>query len=409
MHKVTFMLLTTDIQNIINSQLSSLPSANNLIERTIINTIDPYIPFAIVLTGIRRCGKSTLLHQLQKKYKNLNYLNFEDPRLINFEISDFEKVENIFNENPDPNPIYFFDEIQNVKNWEIYIRSLVDKKKHVIITGSNSSLLSRELGSRLTGRHLSYELFPFSFNEFLLFEEKSADIDSFTQYMAFGGLPEYNKVKNLQIPQQLLSDILSRDIAVRYGIRNVRQLNELIIFLYSNIGKPFSYTNLQKTFHFGSVNTVKDFISYFEDSYLVFMVPRFAYSLKKQSTNPKKIYAIDSGMANANSTSFSDDNGRILENMIYLHLRRKYKDIYYFKEKYECDFIVSEKNRVVSAIQVCYELNQGNLDREISGCEDAMKMLNLSESYIITYKQEDVIQKGDKKIFIKPAWKLMSE
>lgn len=402
------MVLKSDLQVIIKTQIDSIPASEEFIPRDIINEIDPFIPFAIILTGIRRCGKSTLLYQLLKKYNNLNYLNFEDPRLINFDIADFEKVETIFNSNENEVDIYFFDEIQSVEKWELYVRSLIDRKKHIIITGSNSSLLSREFGSRLTGRHLKYELFPFSYKEFLKFTKKSPDQESFKDFMEMGGFPEYIKIGRIQILQQLLNDILSRDISVRNNIRNIKQLNELIIYILSNIGKPFSLNGLQKTFQFGSVNTVKDFISYFEDSYLIFTIPRFSYSLKKQSTNPKKVYAIDTGMIKSNTTGFSEDKGRILENIVFLELRRKFNSIYYLKEKNECDFVIYDRDKIVQAIQVCFELNTGNLQREINGCKEAMDMFGLDESLILTFGQEDIIMENGYKINVEPIWKWLT-
>ncbi len=403
------MILSSDLQEIIKSQINSIPTSGSFIQRSIINQIDPFIPFAIVLSGIRRCGKSTFLFQLLNKYDSLNYLNFEDPRLVNFDLTDFEKVEKIFNFDKNNSNIYFFDEIQNVEKWELYIRSLIDRKKHVIITGSNSSLLSRELGSRLTGRHLRYELFPFSYMEFLDYTLKIPGKESFRDYMETGGFPDYIEIERIQILQQLLNDILSRDIAVRNNIRNIKQLNELIIYLLSNTGKPFSLNGLQKTFQFGSVNTVKDFISYFEDSYLIFTIPKFSYSLKKQSANPKKIYAIDTGMIKANTTGFSDDKGRLLENIVFLELRRKYNSIYYFKEKNECDFVVYNKDKIVQAIQVCYELNSGNLQREINGCKEAMQMFNLNEGLIISFDQEDIIREDNFTIKVEPIWKWLQQ
>ena len=402
------MILASDLQKIIASQYESLRIPENLVTRSVLNEIDPTIPFAIVLSGIRRCGKSTLLFQLLQKFQSMNYLNFEDPRLVNFELSDFERVDNLFNEKENASDLYFFDEIQNVDRWEMFVRSLLDRNKHVILTGSNSSLLSRELGSRLTGRHLQFELFPFNYTEFLSFSGKIPGTGSFSDYIETGGFPEFIRFERIQILQQLLSDILSRDIAVRNNIRNVSQLNELIIFLLANTGKPFSLNGLQKSFQFGSVNTVKDFISYFEDAYLVFTIPKFAYSLKKQATNPKKTYAIDTGMIKANTTRFSEDHGRLLENIVFLHLRRKYDSIFYFKEKNECDFVVFEKDKITKAFQVCYELNDGNMQRETAGCKEAMQMFGLNESSIITLEQEDTINEGDLKINIEPAWKWFS-
>jgi len=159
----------------------------------------------------------------------------------------------------------------------------------------------------------------------------------------------------------------------------------------------------------GSTNSVIAFISYFEDSYLLFTVPKFAYSLKKQLVNPKKVYSIDNGLSNVNSVSFSSDRGRMLENIVFLHLRSKYNKIFYFKEKNECDFIVKEKGTITKSIQVCYELTEDNKQREIDGLMEAMEMFKLEEGLILTYKQEDKFKVNNKKIIIKPVWKWLLE
>lgn len=402
------MILKSDLKEIISSQAESIQISEHLIKRSLSDEIDPFVPFAIVLSGIRRCGKSTLLFQLLNQFNSMNYLNFEDPRLINFELDDFERVEKIFEEKNGKSGLYFFDEIQNIDKWELFIRSLIDRKKHIIITGSNSSLLSRELGSRLTGRHLRYELFPFSYDEYLIFTGEIAGTASLSGYIETGGFPDYISLERIQILQELLNDILSRDIAVRNNIRNVKQLNELIVFLLANPGKPFSLNGLQKNFQFKSVNTVKNFINFFEDAYLIFTIPKFSYSLKKQSVNPKKVYAIDTGMIKANTTRFSEDRGRLLENIVFLQLRRMHQAIFYFKEKAECDFVVFEKDKITKAIQVCYELNNGNFQREMEGCKEAMQMFGLNEGLVITFEQEDTLIDGDLKINILPAWKWLT-
>ena len=145
------------------------------------------LQFALILSGVRRSGKSTLMRQLMKKVKDSYYFNFEDPRVINFEVSDFQKLDEVFRKLYDKQEYYFFDEIQNVPKWELFVRRLVDSKKNVIITGSNASLLSKELGTRLTGRHLTYEIFPFSYKEFLYFTKEKQGIDSFNRYLFDGG------------------------------------------------------------------------------------------------------------------------------------------------------------------------------------------------------------------------------
>jgi len=404
------MILAEDLRKIVRIQHSNILSLDMGIKREKLSKINFKVPHAIIISGIRRCGKSTLLRQIINTRKNFYYLNFEDPKLVNFELSDFDKLDKIFMEEYGEHGYYFFDEIQNIKKWEIYVRSLLDRNKKVIITGSNSSLLSRELGTRLTGRHIRYELFPFSYREMLTFKKTKAGINSFKEYMNFGGFPEYIKYSKAEILEELLNDILLRDIVVRYKLRSSKTVKELAIYLLSNIGREISYNKLKKTFNLGSTNTITSFISYFEDSYLLFTLSRFDYSIKKQIINPKKIYSIDNGMCSVNSISFSSDKGRMLENIVFINLRHNYKNLFYFRENKECDFIIKSKNKIKDAIQVCYKLNKDNKDREISGLIEAMNKFKLKKGLILTYNQNDKFVIHGNTIIVKPVWEwLMGE
>ncbi|MEK6970901.1 MAG: ATP-binding protein [archaeon] len=403
------MILKETLRAIVQIQRTSNAAADTGIERELREKIDIDLPFALVLSGIRRCGKSTLLRQLMKEAKQYYYFNFEDPRGTGFESSDFLKLDDIFTEEYGRQNHYFFDEIQNIDKWELGVRYLLEQKKHVIITGSNASLLSKELGTRLTGRHLRFELFPFSYSEFLVFMKEKLAIQSFDEYLQKGGFPEFLKTNKSEALQELLSDLIARDIVVRHKLRTAKTIRDMAIFLLTNVGKEFSYTSLKKMFKLGSTNSVISFISYLEDSYLLFTIPKFEYSLKKQVVNPKKVYSIDNGLSNANSGSFSLDKGRMLENAVFLHLRRKNKDIYYFKQKHECDFVIKEKEKTLKAIQVCWELTEENKEREINGLTEALEALQLKNGLIITHHQEDVIETQGKTIYIEPAWKWMYE
>jgi len=393
------------LRKVVEVQRKELSLFDKGIEREEIKDIDVEIPFAIVLSGIRRCGKSTLLRQLMNKVKNFYYFNFEDARAGNFGLSDFEKLDEVFHELYGESNYYFFDEIQNIPKWELYVRRLVDLKKRVIITGSNASLLSKELGTRLTGRHLTHELFPFSFREFLKIEKKEADIHSFEKYFTQGGFPEYVQFNRPDVLQALLNDIIARDISARHKIRSQKELKELSIYLLTNIGKQFTYNSLKKIFKLGSVNSIISFISYFEDAYLIFTIPKFDYSHKKMIVNPKKVYSIDNGLSINNSVSFFDDRGRLLENIVFINIRRKHKDIMYYQDNNECDFIVRKRNEVSEAIQVCYELNGDNQERELNGLKEAMEKFKLKEGLILTYNQTDEFDIKGMKIKIIPVWK----
>lgn len=364
--------------------------------------------FVIIITGIRRCGKSTFLNQLLKKQKKGYYLNLEDPRLNEFELADFNKIESIMNELYGDKGVYFFDEIQNVDKWEKFIRYLVDKKEKLVVTGSNASLLSRELGVKLTGRHLQIEMFPFSFSEFLDMRKEDPSLISFESYLTKGGFPEYLKKENPSILHELLSDVVMRDIAVRFGIKNSAVLNKIAIYLISNVGKEFSYNALKNTFDIKSVQSIIDYIFYLENAYLIFTVPRFSYSYKQQQVSPKKVYSIDNGFSYNNSSSFSKDKGKMLENVVFLALRRTYKDIFYVQEKRECDFIIKEKEKITQAFQVCFDFNEETKEREINGLMFALKEFKLDKGIILTYNQEDSFVVEGKKIVVKPAWKWLS-
>ena len=243
------MLLKETIQAIVQLQRGELEKRDAGIKRETLSEIDFKSPHAIILSGIRRCGKSTLLRQLMEKQdKQWYYLNFEDPRLINFGLDDFEKLEQVFEEEWGEGNDFFFDEIQNIPHWERYIRQLLDAGKKAAITGSNASLLSRELGTRLTGRHLTYEIFPFSYKEMLQFTKQKEKISSFQEYFERGGFPEFLRYQNVAMLQELFEDILTRDIIVRHGLKESKTIKELAIYLLTNSGKEFSYNQLAKVF-----------------------------------------------------------------------------------------------------------------------------------------------------------------
>lgn len=403
------MILKETLREVILSQRKELESYDSGVERQILKYIDLSIQYATVISGIRRCGKSTFLHQLLQKLANFYYLNFEDTRLIDFDVSDFEKLEEVLVEEFGPSDTYMFDEIQNTRGWEIFVRSGLDKQKKFVITGSNASLLSRELGTRLTGRHINVDLFPFSFPEYLNFKNERPSLITFKEYNEEGGFPIYLKSGKPEILRQLLIDIVQRDIVARYNLRSSKIMMEMALYLLTNTGKEFSYSNLGKTYGLGSTNTAISFVSYLEDSYLLFTVQRFDYSLRKQQVNPRKVYSVDNGLSSANSMSFSSDNGRMLENTVFLHLRRLHREIFYFRKNRECDFLVKERNGIRMAVQVTFELREDNKVRELGGLLEAMEEFQLSEGLIITFDQEDEFVQNHKRILVKPAWKWIME
>lgn len=400
------MLLKSEIEKSLKLQQLFLSKKQLSFERESLDKIKINSTFILIITGIRRCGKSTLMHQISEKIKEEKlFFNFEDPRIYGFDVDDFTKLDEIIG---DKLNYYFFDEIQNVEKWELFVRHLHDREKNIVITGSNASLLSKELGTRLTGRNIQIELFPFSYSEFRMFKQLENNLKTFNLYLDVGGFPEYLKSKQKEHLQQLFKDIVYRDIIVRYGIRQVKTLIDIALFLIANVGKEYSLNGIKNTFRVGSANSVADYIQWLEDSYVLFSLPRFSWSLKSVSVNPKKIYCIDSGFAQANSLSFTEDKGRLLENIVYLALRRKHKDLYYFKDNGECDFIVKQGQDINQIIQVCTEIHSDNKNREINGLIAALKFFNKTEGLILTLNQDDVLKENDMKITLLPVWKWLA-
>lgn len=399
------MILKDTLKGVLELQKAELEKQDIGIPRELARNIEFDPKNVLIISGIRRCGKSTLLKQLIKKYKNVNYCNFEDQLLVDFEIRDFEKLNGVFQEINKQTDCFFFDEIQNIPGWERFVRKMQDYGKKFVITGSNSSLLSKELGTKLTGRHITKELFPFSFQEMLVLKKEKPSLQSFNEYFILGGFPEYLIYGKTERLQHVFEDIILRDIVVRHRLKNAKLAKEVALYLLSNISKEISYNKLKLIFNLGSINTISSYVSYFEESYLLFTIPRFSYSYKKQIVNPKKVYCIDVGLARANSISFSEDKGRMFENLVFIHLRQKYKDIYYYREKNECDFLAREKGKIVEVIQACYELNEDNKAREINGIKEAIAQFNLKKGKIITLNQKDNF--GDVEVI--PVWEWLNE
>lgn len=402
------MILQSAIAQVIETQKVNLSQKGPGLKRDALATLPNLSAFALIVSGIRRCGKSTLLFQLLKeRYPDALYLNFEDPRLYEFGPTDFARLDESIKASG--SNVLFFDEIQIIPEWERYVRQKLDEDYKLVITGSNASLLSRELGTRLTGRHITKELFPFSYHEFCAFKGLSYDKSSLLNYLESGGFPEYLKQGIPEILNQLFEDILIRDIAVRYGVRDVKTLQRLAFYLLSNVAKLITGNRLKTLFEIGSTSTVMEYLSHLEYSYLLQFVPKFSYSLRKQIANPRKVYAIDTGLINVNSGSFSEDNGRKFENLVYLHLRQKYREIYYFTEKNECDFVIINNSKLVEAVQVCFELNPDNINRELDGVVEALTFFNADEGFIVTLDQTDRLEKNGKVIHVLPAHHYLSK
>ncbi len=358
----------------------------------------------LVVSGVRHCGKSILIRKSFPSDAQGLYLNFEDPRLVDFETADFAKLEQLRDQQGKPSIL--LNEVQSVAGWEIFARSLHEKGQKLYITGSNASMLSRELGTRLTGRYKQIELFPFSYTEFLLFKNESPGEESFESYFLSGGFPEFLQNQDQDYLRTLFRDILTRDVAVRRNISNETALIRLGVFLCSNVGKPFSYSRMGSLLEIKSVRTVIDYCDYLEESYLFELIPMYSPSIRKQLANPKKAYSVDPALASANSLSLSKDLVRKLENYVFLHLRRSFKEIQYFQNKdSECGFVIKWNEEIIGAIQVCWELNSDNLQREIKGLKAAMDETQAPKGVLLTWNQEDLLDG----IATIPVWKWLMQ
>lgn len=398
----------------------------NFYTRTLIETVQRFVadPNIIIISGLRRSGKSTIQRMLQLELaKSDYYFNFDDERLVRFQVKDFQMLLEVLIELFGDQSTFYFDEIQNIKGWERFIRRLYEHGKKIYITGSNARLLSKELGTHLTGRYIQLEVYPLSFREIIghnypeVLSKKSLSttdigmiLHHFSSYLKNGGIPEYVKFEKTEYLKDLLEGILYRDIIARYKIQGEKALRETVYYLASNIGKEFSYTNLAKTVGLSSPHTVGNYCNYLEQCYLYFFVSRYSHSLKKQIQYNKKCYMIDPALIRITGFRVSEDRGRLLENVVFLHLRRQTKEIYFHKEKKECDFILREGNQIIQAIQVAKTLeNPETKKREIEGLIEAMNTYRLREGVILTENEQDSIKMDGFVIAVIPIWKWLLE
>ena len=381
----------------------------------------------IVVTGSRRSGKSYLLRQFAKslissgKSKNsILLVNFEDPRFIGHLDTNFlEFVYKTYLEylNPGDKPTLFLDEIQNVANWEKWVRVMHElEKATIVVSGSNSKLLSQELATTLTGRHFDIKVFPLSFGELLNFRNYPLENDGidritlFREYLEFGGFPKVilGNEKNETL-LSYFSDVVEKDLVKRYKIRKEEKIKSLGNFLLANVGNPVSFRALERLLDIAPV-TAEKFLKYLESAFLTFTVKRFSYKVKEQEKSPRKIYSIDCGLANAVGFRFSENLGHLAENAVAIGLERKKSctpnfDYFYWKDdrNNEVDFLVKEGLKVTNAIQVCWDFASEKIkEREIKPLLKAMKEFNLTEGAILTASSNEELTFGNKVIKVAP-------
>ena len=389
----------------------------------------------IVLMGIRRSGKSTLLYQMIEHLlktgsaHNICYINFDDNALIPF-AKDPDFLQTVYEtyleeQEPGGRVFLFFDEIQNIQSWEAWVKKMYDKNRDVkfIITGSSSSLLQKEYSSLLTGRVITTEVYPLSFSEYLTFmgldlsdktqgyllNQKPAIKRKLSGYMKYGGFPEVvlQEMERFKIEQlkNYFTGIIARDVLLRYSLRDASKIEGLSHLLLTSIAAPVSARGLGNTLGI-SPHTVLDYIRILEEVYLVQTLPFFSYSLKEQVSRQKKVYCIDSGIRNAIGFTFSKDVGKTAKNIVFLSLKRRGSEVFYWKNEkgWEVDFVVKSGLDVGELVQVCWDLSGKSENREVRALNAAMEHFNLKKSTIIT---EDTLKEepfGENVIEFVPLW-----
>jgi predicted AAA+ superfamily ATPase len=360
---------------------------------------------ALILTGVRRAGKSVLQAQIQRSQRGTFYCNLEDTRLYGLTPEDFPTFLSILDEVVPREAVVFLDEVQEIAEWQRLVRTLLDRERTVCVTGSNASLLGRELGTLLTGRHLSFEVFPFSYPEYVAASGRPADSSSLASYLDDGGFPAFVRERDPRILRELVRDIVQRDIAVRHRLRETRHVMNLALFLMGNTGQPLSFQTLTKALGIPSVAQTSRYVEYLQDAYLLFAVPRFSTSFKQRVIAPQKYYSVDNGLRRAVSPQAAPDTGHRLENAVYLALRGRGEPVHYACEKdsWECDFVTDGE-----AIQVCAELTPFNREREVCGLIRAMALPGRRRPLILTIDQRDDLAEGDLWVPVRPAWEWLA-
>ncbi|RLA07943.1 MAG: ATP-binding protein [Gammaproteobacteria bacterium] len=389
----------------------------------------------ICLIGVRRAGKTSILFdvvdKLRKKVvrENIIYVNFEDDRLYPLGLKDLDSLlESYYELYPakrDEKIYLFLDEVQVVDNWELYVRRIYDTSDiQIYITGSSAKLLSTEIATSLRGRTLTYEIYPFSFKEYLSYKNIAINFNSSKQlsyiknalsdYLINGGFAETIN-QDQMISQKILSDylelIIYKDIVDRHNVKNRSLLKILTKYCFNNIATLISFNKLFNNFKSQgyklSKDTIYEYVSHLEDAFALFVVPIYRNSIKQQQRNPKKMYAIDNGFKKIYDYAFDDDMGKLYENVVFLHLRRMSSQIYYYKQKQEVDFYVRLNNKKI-LINVSYDItNPDTKKREIAGLMEAMDYFKLNQSYLINNDHDEILKINNKRVIIKPLFEFL--
>jgi hypothetical protein len=351
---------------------------------------------------------------------NFAYLNFDDERLVS--ISDYDELLKAIRQIYGETKVVLFDEIQNLPKWELFINRLHRRGFNIILTGSNAYLLSRELSTHLTGRYIQFQIFPFSFLEFLRAKEFTMDevlelkerqgllLSHLDGYLDKGGYPEI-VVKNLDVKNYLTTlfeSVLFKDIVKRYGVRYTKKLSDLARYLITNHSNEFSYTKLKNIVGFRSVHTVENYTKYLTEAFLMFSVDRFSFKLKEQMRSPKKGYAYDTGIIHAIKLKTGKDIGRLMENLVAIELMRRELEFYYYRpvNGKEVDFLIKRGSNVDELIQVCYDINDYETKkRELASLAKAGKAIGCDRLTVLTWDYKAEEKYSGESVNVLPLWR----
>ena len=358
----------------------------------------------MVISGVRRCGKSVLMQQIRARQSEQDYyMSFDDDRLIHFSVEDFQLLYDVFMEDFGVQHTFYLDEPQLITGWERFVERLHKHGNKVYVTGSNAFMLSKELGTLLTGRHLTQELYPMSLSEYMSIKGFGIKPKDFyttegramltnlqSGFLKEGGFPQYLSTGDPRYLRELYNDIIFRDIVVRHKLPSEKPIKEVAYFLASNFTHKFTYQSIAKATKIKSPETINAYIGYLEECYLVGVLTKYDYKVGEQIKSPRKAYFIDNGLVSQVGFTFSENLGKKLENAVYVELRRREMESYYFHDGNECDFIIRKNGIVEQALQVAVSLkNPETRKREEEGLLAAMKVFGLREGTIITLDETE--------------------
>ena len=376
----------------------------------------------LALTGVRRSGKSSMTVQLALgRLKETFFFNFEDPIFFpGASVEVLDQLLSLYEEEKGKIPkLVILDEIQNVQGWERWVRKAIDLGHYqIVITGSSSHLLSSEIATAISGRVIEQTIWPLSLSEYLIFlgntpSSKGAWLRALENYLRWGGFPKViltpDENDRIILLKQYLSDIVLRDVVARHSIKNQKALHQIVSFYLTGLSCLHSYNSLRKAFEI-SIELASTLTGYLTQAFLVFEMSRYHPNLKVQARDPKKIYVIDTGLRTVSLQSDREDWGRLAENAVYLELRRRGKQAFYYKQAQEVDFVITELGKPIDAIQVCYSdlEDQETRNREINALLECLQTLELPSGKILTLSLEDMFFKEGKAIHLIPLYQWLS-